>query len=287
MLSDRELTALFTSAQVDEAPDPTFLDELFALLVEEVAAVRPDRAPRRARAGVWAPTLPVPRAWRWSLLVAAGVIVAIVGLGLVLRQPGNVGAPSPSPSGSPVSTTVPSPTPAQRVTPSATRVPFTSSAYGYSLSYPANWKTRPSVGTLARITYPYDFDPAVDYFSVTAPDVGDPGLIVAGPLVTAATTLTSWAAAIQSLQANTAICPPATSAENVQIGGQPGRLLTWVACPAYLLWAGVVHGGRAYHVILIDQFAVNDGALEAADRALFLRILASFKFTAGPSPSAT
>jgi hypothetical protein len=228
-----------------------------------------------------------PREWRWSLLVAAGVVVAIVGLGVIWRQPGNVGGPSPSPSVSPAPSTSPSPSPALRVTPSATLVPFSSSAYGYSLAYPANWKSRASVGPLAQATYPYDFDPAVDYFSVTAPDVGDPGLIAAGPVVTADTTVTSWAATFEHLQATITLCPPATSSENVQIAGQPGRLLTWVACPDFLLWAGAVHGGRAYHVILIDQFATADPTLQAADEALFLRILASFRFTSGPAPSGT
>jgi hypothetical protein len=281
------MTALFTSAQVEEAPDPTFLDELFALLIEEVAIAGPGLAPKQAQAGRWARTTRWPRGWRWSMLVAAGVVVAIVGLSVVWRLPGNVGGPSPSPSASPPPTTLPSSSPSLRVTPSATVAPFTSSAYGYSLSYPSNWKTRASVGALAQTRYPYDFDPAVDYFSATAPVVGDPGLIVAGPVVTAGTTVTSWAAAFEQLQTTNMGCPPATSTENVQIGGQPGRLLTWVACPAYLLWAGVLDGPQGYHVILIDQFATNDPVLQAADKELLLRVLASFRFTGGPVPSGT
>ncbi len=285
MLSDRQMTALFTSAQVEETPDPTFLDELFTLLIEEVALAGPDLAPKRVQAGGWTRTTRWPRGWRWSLLVAAGVVAAIVGLSQAWRPPGNVGGPSASPSASPPPTRLPSQS--LRVTPSATVAPFTSSAYGYSLSYPSNWKTRASVGELAQTTYPYDFDPAVDYFSATAPVVGDPGLIVAGPVVNAGTTVTSWAAAFEQLQATNMGCPPATSTENVQIGGQPGRLLTWVACPAYLVWAGVVDGARAYHVILIDQFATNDPVLQAADKELLLRILASLRFTGGPVPSGT
>jgi hypothetical protein len=94
---------------------------------------------------------------------------------------------------------------------------------------------------------------------------------------------------IQQLQASGGFsCPPPQATETVQVGGEPGQLLTWVACPQYLLWAGVIHGDHAYHLILIDQYAVNNPEIQAADKALFLRILTTVTFSkalGSPAPS--
>jgi hypothetical protein len=293
MRTDREMTALFAGAVVDEAPDPTFLDELFAVLVEEVSAGGLGVAPR-ATQGIRFPTRFRPATRRMALL-AAGVAIALVGLGLLLRPLAQVGGPSPTPSetSSPsvAPTPVPSQTPAtplatQPVVPSLVLTGFRSSKYQYTISYPKNWKVSSSAGELGSADYPYDFANGVDYFGATSPTVLDPGLIVAGPVVPSGTLLASWSQRIEQLQATTIGCTVPDAREDVTIGGLPGSLLTWNDCPEYLLWAGVVRGTRAYHVVLIDQYATGAPAVQATDKALFLRILASMRFTgATPSPS--
>jgi hypothetical protein len=232
------------------------------------------------------------RTARGSLLIAASLIPFLAAGGLAGCQPGPASSASSSPAALATASQAPSspsplasaaPLPTQPVAPSASLVSFTSSRYGYSVSYPANWKSRASAVELDPTTYPADFQTGTDYFSATSPDVGDPGLVIAGPLVASGTTLTSWAATFQKLQLNDLNCPAADASEDIQIGGQPGRLLTWSGCPAYLLWAGVVHGNRAYHIAWIDQFATGNPTLQSADKALFLKIVASFKFTTSPS----
>ena len=165
-------------------------------------------------------------------------------------------------------------------------VPFTSTTYGYSITYPSDWKVRPGTGTLLASVYPLDSSAGVDYFSATAPNVSDPGLVVAAPAVDAATTTASWAADIAQLQASTAGCGPADAVEDMSIGGETGRLQTWNSCPAYLLWAGVVRGGRGYDVEWIDRYAVGSLFQQTADKAMFKRIVASLTFAAGPAASA-
>jgi hypothetical protein len=275
MRTDRQLTALFESLIVDERADPTFLDELFELLVEEVASVGP-AATRRPRAvTLWS------RAPRWPLLVAASLVVATLTFAVLLRAP-IIGPPRPTPTRTAL------PSASDRITPSTTLAPFVSSTYGYTIAYPSNWKTVPSTSRLDSTAYPQNGSSTVDFFSAGPPGVGDPGLTVAGPAVPHGTSLVTWTASIQRLQANGFTCPPATALEPIQVGGQPAQLLTWANCPVWLMWAGVVQGGQAFHVIFSDRYAANDNALQASDRALFLRILGTATFTISqPSPPVT
>jgi len=165
-------------------------------------------------------------------------------------------------------------------------ITFRSSKYQYTISYPKNWKVTSSAGELSSTDYPYDFATGVDYFSATSPTVSDPGLIVAAPVVPNGTDLASWSQRIEQLQATALGCTVPDAREDLTIAGLPGRVLTWNSCPDYLLWAGIVRGTRAYHVVLIDHYATGAPAVQASDKALFLRILASLRFTgATPSPS--
>jgi hypothetical protein len=65
--------------------------------------------------------------------------------------------------------------------------------------------------------------------------------------------------------------------DDVDIGGEPGTLLTYRDCPPDLgllhLWAGVVHDGRAYHIVWF-----NEPGHEGDDRAAFKRMLSSMSF---------
>lgn len=83
-------------------------------------------------------------------------------------------------------------------------------------------------------------------------------------------------------------CGATDGSETLQLGGATGRLLTWQKCPVFLMWATVLNAGRAYNVIWINSNSDGNATLQAADKARFLRVLASFAFTstpASPTPS--
>jgi len=294
MRTDRELTALFTAAVADERPDPTFLDELFEVLVVEAALLLKTASGAPAPIGIRALDRTQVRGgrvrggrgltgqlltFRSSLAAVAAVILVVVAAALVIRTLGIVGPPpTPSPSPSPS----PTPGPTYQVTPATSFRTFTSKAYGYSVGYPSNWKTSQSAGRLDPGTYPYDFSGGVDYLSAGSPDVLDPGLIIAGPRLTAPTDLAGWMTNIARLQGTAISCAAPDATEAATVAGLPAQIDTWNDCPQYLLWAGFVRGDIGYHVLLIDQFATDNPPLQAQDRAMFQRILASFAFT-GPA----
>jgi hypothetical protein len=305
MRTDRELTALFTAALADERPDPTFLDELFEVLVVESAGLRatgaPSPAPLARRPmgirGLASARLTLGRfgSLDWPLAAAAAaaaaaaLILAVATVALVVRPYGLVG-----PAGVPTAPPSPSPTPGPtyQVLPATTFRTFTSTTYGYTVGYPSNWQTSESPGRLDPTTYPYDFSGGVDYLSATSPNVLDPGLVIAGPRLTRVTTLAGWMANIAQLQATAIACAAPDATEAATVAGLPAQIDTWNDCPEYILWAGFVRGDVGYHVLLIDQFATDNPPLQATDRAMFLRILGTFAFTGpvetfGPSAAAS
>jgi hypothetical protein len=293
MRTDRELTALFADAIVDESADPTFLDELFDVLLNEVESVglaprSPERntmdtSPRLKRLG--RPGMRAGgRALTWPLALAAAIVLAVVTGAVVLRPnlgtgPAGVSSASPAPSATPG--------PTWKVVPASSFATFTSSAYGYSIGYPSNWKTHESPGRLDPASYPYDFSGGVDYLSATSPDVLDPGVIIAGPRLTATTSLSAWMAEIAQLQATNIGCGKPDATEPATVAGLPAQIDTWQACPEYILWAGFVRDGAAYHVLLIDEFATENPPLQAADKAMFVRMLGTFGFTGPAQPIAS
>jgi hypothetical protein len=125
MRTDRELSALFAGAVVDEAPDPTFLDELFAVLVDEVASLptsvsRPRPARRVGPFGVvWRDEMNRNQS-RIGLVQLAAAVVALIVVVAVLASAGGlfkgpvVVSPTPAAPSSPVppSATAPATAPA-------------------------------------------------------------------------------------------------------------------------------------------------------------------------------
>ena len=292
MRTDRQMTALFADAVVDDAPDPGFLDDLFAVLLDEAESV--GLAPTTIERNAMSTSTRIRRLGRplstrgrrsvtWSLAMAAAVVLAVVAGTLVLRPSvlnGPAGGPTPSvgPSATPGAT--------WQIAPSASFTTFTSTTYGYTVGYPSNWKAHESPGRLDPTSYPYDFSGGVDYLGATSPAVLDPGLIIAGPRLTKATDLAGWMANIAQLQVTNIGCGAPDATEAATVAGLPAQIDTWQACPEYILWAGFVGGGVGYHVLLIDQFATDNPPLQAADHAMFLRILGTFAFT-GPVESLT
>lgn len=161
--------------------------------------------------------------------------------------------------------------------------PFTSPVYGYSMRYPSGWTVREAERPLTEHEYPDVDSTGIDYFSETAPDDPTHGTLalaigVAAPAVPNGTTLNDWATNVEESHMSLLGCAPAERNEDIQIGGEPGRLLMWKDCPAFLLWAEVVHGTHAFHVWLVDSQATSDLATQEADEALFTQVLASLAF---------
>ena len=234
-------------------------------------------------------------ATRIALAIVTLVVVGGGSIYLVAQRGGAGGPPSSpvatlapaaslTPTQAPPSTATSSPARTPPVAPSSELKTFTSPRYGYSIDYPSNWRTRPSTGEITAIDHPYDGEQRVDYLSASAPLLVDPALVVAAPKIDAGTTLDNWVSTIDGLVG----CAP-TGSTAVQIGGEPGRLITFDNClvdrSGFLLWAGVLHGDRAYHIVWLDQYAMGNPALQATDRSIFTRMLASFTFEPGAAPS--
>ncbi|HKB28772.1 MAG TPA: hypothetical protein VKC59_07100 [Candidatus Limnocylindrales bacterium] len=216
------------------------------------------------------------------LIGAAAALIVIVGgaIALLGRPGSNVGVPPTQTA--PTSTLVP---------PQGSPVPlitFTSTVYGYTIDYPADWTARNATRRLSGLELPLDTSPGVDTLSLPVDryggSTGGPhGTIYIGSgEVAPGTALAPWSAS----QAQ-AICGAATTQEDVAIDGEAGRFLSFSACngnPIFAMFATALHGTSGFYVAW-----ANDPGTETFDRALFEKILATFAFPKGtpasPAPS--
>lgn len=168
------------------------------------------------------------------------------------------------------------PTPAVGSSPSVTVTPpalvlktYESTIYAYTIGYPKLWgSTHEATRELVGAEPPWLESDAVDYVSGETGRTGGT-VIVAAAEVPAATTLDSW-----FTDAVEPTCGSSDAQEPVEIDGEPGLLSTYPSCFAlFHLWAIVVHGESAFHVVWL-----NTPGSEARDRGVFDQILASFRF---------
>lgn len=255
-------------------------DRLLQRLARAWIEVGPTQAPQRAveEALIRIETTPQERDWLVAsgvraittltrLAVAASIGALLVG-GAILLLPGSgPGSGGPTPTPSPTT-----PPPSASATPSPlTLKTYSSQRYAYSLDYPADWKVREAVRSLPAYEAPWYDSDAVDYFARTTAVV--PGIIVAAPEVPKGTTVEEWSASTAE-----ATCGPPTDRETIEIGGEPGSLLTYSSCfNTYHLWAVVLHGTSAYHIVWIDSIGPPEAA--ASDVVLFEKVLETFIFT--------
>jgi hypothetical protein len=228
MLTDRQMFDLFSEALVDEPADPTFLDELFEVVLEEtrtsglaIAPVRPLGA-IRGRASSWRA---VPR---WIGLAAAALVVAVVTL-LLFRAPQIGPLPTPSPSPFPALTGR-----------------FTSPLGGYSISYPDGASVDAATEVIAPGLHSWNPDqPWVD--NILDRSGFGQWTIVSAPIPDG-TTAAQWLAdeLDTSLLSGTGFpaCGPTMVTEAIVIGGVDGTID--VHCPTISIDAIVSTGGRAY-----------------------------------------
>jgi hypothetical protein len=181
------------------------------------------------------------------------------------------GAPSPA---TPTSTPSSLPSSAANVLPLSQT--FTSTLYGYSIQYPVTFEGRSATKELQGTAAPLIDSEVVDQLT------GESGglVVLAAGVIADDQTLDDWTTSTARGQ-----CGTPTSTETMTLDGEPATLDTFASCAGlFHQWATAVHDGRGYHVV----WARNRGS-EAADRALFLDMLASFEFadTAPTSPEAS
>jgi hypothetical protein len=139
---------------------------------------------------------------------------------------------------------------------------YASGLYGYSIKYPVTFSPTAATTRLNGAALPSMDGGGVDLLS------GSTALVVmAAPDIEPATTLERWTA-----DTATGFCGAASATEAVQAGGLPATMSTFESCSGlFHLWVTAVGQGRGYHVIWTNQ-----RGSEAADRDLFLKMLATF-----------
>jgi hypothetical protein len=204
-----------------------------------------------------------------KVAIAAVVVIAVGVVGLsVLRpstEPGVGGLPIASPSAP--SSPTPSPSASgSSVSPPALTEMYTSERYGFSISYPTGWVTRPA--TDAWTTGLPDFGSTKgDVIYDPAVDDGHLWIMVASQPLADGTTASQWAEDLLTGLAATGECEPPI--EPVTIDGNQGH-----ACDPGP--AAVAAGGRGY--VTMMYVSGDDPALPAAyDQAYFDEILATLR----------
>jgi hypothetical protein len=139
---------------------------------------------------------------------------------------------------------------------------YTSALYGYSIKYPVTFSPTTATTKLKGAAVPVMDGGGVDLLSGSTAVV-----VMAAPEIEPGTKLERWTA-----DTATGFCGAASATEAVQAGGLPAIMSTFGSCKGlFHLWVTAVGPGGGYHVIWTNQ-----RGSEAADRDLFLKMLATF-----------
>lgn len=264
-------------------------DELFDLRIADWLEGDPDLAPAQVMeiVGAALPSVAQRRRslipWQISPWMRLGLVAAVMVVGVVVAanlvapfRPGIGGEPTPTPS--------PGPT-AQPQVPTAGLETFTSGLYGYSIGYPSEWRVKAATRPLEPTEPPWAGSAPVDYFEQQRDLYGSPAGGPLGSLIAASVdigpegTLEDWTASTAI-----ATCGEPSSRETIVVDGQSALMLVYSeGCYGLLhLWVTVVDGATGTHIVWLD-----DLGREAADRALFEDILATFSFPSDGQVSPT
>jgi hypothetical protein len=152
---------------------------------------------------------------------------------------------------------------------------FTSTRYGYSVAHPPGWTTIKATTSTLIGGFPLEIGPEVDKL-LSCADSCPKGIDIVfyARKLPAGKTLSAFAAAeAAALQAQpgSRLKSPAKGT----LAGEPATVLTCSRCLAnYLIEYAVVHHGHGFDVYLLAP-----PGHESRDRATFLRILKTFRFT--------
>ena len=224
-------------------------------IVTALPGVRRARDERRP----WAASRP-----RTFLTAAAGIAaIALMAalIGLKPGSPNDVAAPIATPS-------APIPTlPLMK----QDWLSVGSSRFGYEVELPASWRPEPPVGDLPPALFPGS--PVSHGDRLRTPGVPVPLVIIATADLGPRNLLTWTATWDRVLERDCTV----QSTENVTVAGAPARLRTRTCGTALAIDVVVPH---AQQVVLLRW--ASDGYQPADERAVFDRILASFRFSAKP-----
>jgi hypothetical protein len=212
-----------------------------------------------------------------KVAVAAVVVIAVGAVGLSVLGPGTEPGPGGPPGPSPSPSASPSPSPSPSLIAKALTETFTSERYGFSISYPTGWATRPATDPWTT-SFP-------DFGSTSGDVIYDPVLqdhlwimVASQPL--AGKTATQWLDDLLAGIGGAGICGEPT--EPVTIDGTQGRL-----CGAS---AATSAGDRGYLITLYTS-GDDPAAVAEYDQAYFRQILATMQLTpedaVDASPSAS
>jgi hypothetical protein len=147
---------------------------------------------------------------------------------------------------------------------------FTSPLNGFTIKYPVIFKGRVATEALKGAAAPLIDSAAVDQLSSGSGAF----VVMAAADIEMGATLDEWTA-----ETALAFCGVPSSSESLTLDGELATLTSFSSCHGpFHQWVTSVRHGRGYHVIW-----ANERGTEAADRALFLDMLATFQF--GPATS--
>lgn len=195
--------------------------------------------------------------------LALGVVVFLA----ACAGPAVTSSPSPaSVAATPVARPSSVPTPALPVA-------FTSRVYGYSIVVPGGWAVGPAALHWDAASSPGHSDPVVDKFASPS-DVS--AFAFAGPVTVDLAGFVK-ATIAWTVRDHGDTCP-ATAPEKIEpieIGGEPGMLLSW-NCGILVNDAVLVRDGTGFVLVMRDPSVA--AATDPADRALLEALLNSVKF---------
>jgi hypothetical protein len=152
---------------------------------------------------------------------------------------------------------------------------FTSTRYGYSVQYPPGWTTVRATTSVLTGSFPLEIGSEVDKL-LSCGDSCPKGIdvVVYARKLLAGTTLGAFAADEAAALQETSQSALGTRVKGT-LAGEPAIVLTCSRClDNYLVEYAVVHHGHGFDVYLLAP-----PGHETRDRATFLHILTTFRFT--------
>jgi len=154
---------------------------------------------------------------------------------------------------------------------------FTSTRYGYSLTVPAGWVVHPSAAPrpVNSPYFPLGDDPAADRFNSQGSDFGT--IAVTATRVRPGLSLNAWSGGTPKRLLISLGCKPKAPTSG-KVDGEPAAIFIVPPSCGHTGYASIdyafAHGGYGYDVQMVSL-----PAYQARDRAIFERLLKSFRFT--------
>jgi len=151
---------------------------------------------------------------------------------------------------------------------------YTSAIYGYSVTLPAGWQTRPAKARWDGSGAPGHLDPTVD---IIEPTTGVMSVFAFAAPITLDLTGYARDVVARTVQFHGDTCPSPTpdKIEPANVAGEPATFIAW-NCGILINIVVVIHGGIGYEFVMRDPDV--HAATDPTDRKAFDDLLASMKF---------